>query len=276
MKIALTTFLTLLFAGILFAQDEKIGLDITLTYTRSADGSVTLQAEVYDEEEYEPVTDLEFQFISVAGEEEEVLGAAYSDENAMVVLSGIPFEKILRDMSDNMVFRLVGENDIYSGFSELQIRHVELSVNFKIEDSVKIVSVDLTGKDEDGETVGVEDGEVYFFVPRLYGDLAIGDVWTDEDGYDQMRFPTDIPGDESGNLTVIARITESEDFGSLEVRVVKDWGLPTMTEALDERELWSPNAPLWMVITFAILITGVFVHYIWVIVNLYRVKKLGR
>jgi hypothetical protein len=257
------------------AQDEKIGLDISMAYERIANGTVTITAEVYDEEEYEAVTDLEFQFYSV-GDENVSLGSAFSTEDAMVVLKGIPFDDILRDAGDNMTFRLVGENDEIYGSSELTIRHVDLNVNYEIVDSVKIASVQLTGKDDNGNSVGVPDGEVYFYVPRLFGQLSIGDVWTDDDGFDKMKFPTDIPGDEDGNLTVIAKIIESDDFGTIEVRTKVPWGVPSIAKSLKDRELWSPNTPMWMVITFAILITGVFVHYGWVLVNLVRINKLGK
>lgn len=269
------TFIIFFTNTILLAQD-KIGMDITLNYSRSADGTAILTAEVYDEEEYEAITDLEFAFYSIRDEEERLLGTAFSDEESMVRLEGISFENILRDESDYMTFRFAGENDMYAGMAEILIRHVDLVMNFELdEDSVKVLSVNLTGKDA-GEEVGIEDGEVYFFIPRLYGNLAIGDVWTDENGYDKMDFPVDIPGNEKGNLIVIARITESDEFGSIETREEINWGIPTSVEALDERQLWSPNAPRWMVITFAILITGVFAHYIWVIINLIRIKKMGR
>jgi hypothetical protein len=275
MKKASLTFALGFFMLVAFGQEEKISLDISMTYMRMADGTVTLTAEVYDEEEYEAVTDLEFQFYSM-GDEDVLLGSAFSNEDAMVTLSGIPFDNILRDPGDNMTFRLVGENEEIFGSSDLTIRHVDLKVNYDMVDSVKVVSVQLTGKDEEGNTVGVPDGEVYFYVPRLFGQLSIGDVWTDDDGYDKMNFPTDIPGDEEGYLTVIAKITESDEFGSLEVVSKVPWGVPSFAKSLKDRELWSPNTPMWMVITFAILITGVFVHYGWVLVNLYRLSKLGK
>ena len=53
---------------------DQIGLDMTLAYMRSHDGSVTLTAEVYDEEEYEPVLGLEFRFYSILEEERKLLG----------------------------------------------------------------------------------------------------------------------------------------------------------------------------------------------------------
>ncbi len=271
MKRLLFSFCTFSFLISISAQD-KIGLDITMMYSKGADGSIVLTAEVYDEEEYEAVMDLDFQFISVDVDSESLLGTSRSNEDAIVILSNIQMENILVGEESLMTFRITGENETYSGSHEIEVRYVDLDLNFDIVDSVKILSVNLTGSN--GE--GVEDGEIYFFVPRLYGDLPIGEVWTDEDGYDEMKFPTDIPGDENGGLTVIARIVESDDFGSIEVREEIDWGIPTATEALQDRNLWSPNAPLWMVITFAILITGVFVHYGWVVINLLKIKKLGR
>ena len=52
-------------------NSDKIALDINMAYFRNLDGSVTLRAEVYDEEEYEAVTNLEFVFYSIGKEKED-------------------------------------------------------------------------------------------------------------------------------------------------------------------------------------------------------------
>jgi hypothetical protein len=39
------------------------------------------------------------------------------------------------------------------------------------------------------------------------------------------------------------------------------------------RELWTPIAPLWMIITLIIMLTGVWAHYIYAIIQLVLIKR---
>ncbi|MFY0687914.1 MAG: hypothetical protein JXQ90_12155 [Cyclobacteriaceae bacterium] len=256
-------------------EDERIGLDMTLGYAIDANGIVTLRAEVYDEEEYEPVMDMDFKFFAISEDEELLLGTAQSNEEAIIELSDLSADEIPKSSSNLMTFKLVGENEQYFGELVKEVQHVSLRVAFELnDDSVQLVSVYLTSM-EDGVQVGVPDGEVYLFIPRLFGDLPIGDVWTDDDGYDKLKFPTDIPGDVDGNVEVIARIIDSDEMGSIESRNTSDWAKPKATNGEIPRALWSGRPPIWMIVTFNLLMIGVIAHYGWIVVNLLRIRKLG-
>jgi len=102
--------------------------------------------------------------------------------------------------------------------------------------------------------------------------LPIGDITTEENGKGEYKFPGDIPGGYDGELTVIGRIEENDKFGNVEAMYNTTWGVKKAEQlAKLPRALWSPDAPLWMVITFVVLMVGVWYHYILIIYKLIRI-----
>ena len=72
----------------------------------------------------------------------------------------------------------------------------------------------------------------------------------------------------------MAKLDENEVYGNLEAAVTQPWGTPVSDElkALP-RALWGTLPPLWMPITFLILMTAVWGHYIVIIFELFRLRK---
>ncbi|MCK5367862.1 MAG: hypothetical protein KAQ62_04895, partial [Cyclobacteriaceae bacterium] len=57
--------------------------------------------------------------------------------------------------------------------------------------------------------------------------------------------------------------------------IEEDKSLMTIQISIPTRALWHTNAPLWMIITLIILLVGVWGHYIFVIINLFKLKSLS-
>jgi len=86
--------------------------------------------------------------------------------------------------------------------------------------------------------------------------------------------PNNLPGDAQGNLTLIGRLDENETYGNLEASVVQKWGVAVSNKSQElPRALWSSHPPLWMLITFIILMTAVWGHYAIIIYELFRLRK---
>ena len=97
-----------------------------------------------------------------------------------------------------------------------------------------------------------------------------------ENGEFEYEFPTDIPGDDDGDLTVVVSIEDHDDFGNLIQEKSVNWGIhKTVPVKKVKNTLWSESAPLWMYIVLTILLVGVWANYIYTIVNLFRIKKEG-
>ena len=151
--------------------------------------------------------------------------------------------------------------------------------------AVKSISVRAYELGNSKDLSPVEDADVNFYVPRLFSDQLIGEG-SIRDGKCSIEFPENIAGDTIGNISLIARIEDHDNYGNVE-REIKDfrWGstqpieedksLMTIEITIPTRALWHTNAPLWMIVTLIILLTGVWSHYFYVIYQLFRMKKLS-
>lgn len=97
----------------------------------------------------------------------------------------------------------------------------------------------------------------------------------DEDGTGYIEFPTSIIGDSLGNVLVISRLEDHYDYGNVEVSGEINWAIPKklLTAEGPVRELWTPIAPLWMIITLIIMLSGVWGHYIYAIIQLIKIRR---
>ena len=50
------------------------------------------------------------------------------------------------------------------------------------------------------------------YVPRMFSLLPIGELTLDDTGTASVEFPSDLPGDKEGNMTIIAKFEENPDF----------------------------------------------------------------
>ncbi len=119
----------------------------------------------------------------------------------------------------------------------------KIVISFAEKDSVKQVTAKLTN----GDTV-VKGIDIHFYAKKSFGLLPLeGDnITTDENGEAGVDFPTDLPGDASGNVTVIARVEDDDKLGNVEAMKTINWGVPAKVEsAVPARALWSSgnNAP---------------------------------
>jgi hypothetical protein len=104
--------------------------------------------------------------------------------------------------------------------------------------------------------------------------MKIGEGSTDENGELSVEVPAGIPGDPKGNITLLAKLDESETYGNLEASVAQAWGKPVSNRTEDQpRALWSSHPPLWMLITFVVLMVAVWGHYLVIVIQLFRLRK---
>jgi hypothetical protein len=108
--------------------------------------------------------------------------------------------------------------------------------------------------------------------------LKIAAISLDSTGIGTAEFPKDIIGDSLGNLTVVASIEENEVYGNVMGKAENVWGLHKHLISPDRpsRELWTPIAPLWMIITLIIMLAGVWGHYIYAVIQLVMIKKTSK
>jgi hypothetical protein len=222
----------------------------------------------------------EIGFFFLEEGEEKSLGTVESGSNGKAVMKLEPALAIWMDEEGYMQFiaRLEDSDKFDAAEAELAIKDARLEIDFIIEEDERKILYKGFVTSADGEEGPLMDDDCYLYVPRMFSDMKIEDGWLEEDGTGRMIFPPDLIGDTLGNVEVIARIEEHYDYGNLEARGFTNWALPKHSEKREGpmRELWTPIAPLWMIITLIILLAGVWGHYLYAIIQLHKIKQAGK
>ena len=215
---------------------------------------------------------LKISFFQVTGDEEKGLGFLITDKMGKGVFNVKP-EAITPDKDGAVNFKAVfaGNNALESVEEELTIKRAKIEISPVKEDSLLTVQVKISDATSEQP---VSEATVGIFVKRLFRPLKIGEGTTDENGEASIEIPNNLPGNAKGEITLLARLDEDETYGYLEASAVEPWGV-SVSDALQKqpRALWSKNPPLWMLITFIILMTAVWGHYIVIIYELFRLRK---
>lgn len=256
---------------------EKPSTSIELVFTESNNRSKILTATVKTKIEgsYVGVPGASVNFYQKEAAPEQLIGTATSNEKGVATLV-VPLDKLDKNAHKNTYIAIFEDNE-----EEITIEEAVFEMTLTAEDSSRQIVVSLKSPDEKGELVPVKDAEVHLYVQRLFGllPLSADPETTDENGEATAEFPGDIPGDEAGNLVVVARIEEHEKFGNLEFRRKIPWGMTTVIDpARNERELWSSraNAPLYLIFIVNAMIFGIWGVIAYIVFQVFKINKIGR
>ena len=274
----------MILAGVLVFMTEPVhGQDLSKTrlslYSTQLPSSV-IQLDVKllgrVDKRYQPLSDCNVLFYNISTGENELLGEAKTDKRGLTKLK-------LEDTGDwelnedgLLVFsaEFEGKEGFKPSDNEVEIRRAILAYETFSDEAGNRIS--LKAKGADSLSAPLAEYEVKMSVPRMYSDLIVAEDYTDEEGNVEFEFPDGIPGDESGNLDLKVRILDADEYGNLEVNLSQKWGVPKEEVVEENRQLWSPDAPFWMVVTFAVLMLAVWAHFGIAGYNLYRLKSLGK
>jgi len=265
-----------------YAQEENTPLNVELTTWKYSDGSRTLidKVSITGENGNIPVGGLTITFLNAADGKEIVLGTATTAADGRAVFNVAANTKLLCNSAGIIQFLAKSEENGNYPASEtsLEVKDARIEIGFTEVDSTRKITYRGVIKNAKGEEEPLANMDVYFFVPRMFSMLKIVDGWLGEDGTGESDFPADLSGDSAGVVKIYARIEENADFGNLEASGTTGWALKkhgTNPEG-PQRELWTPIAPLWMIITLIIMLAGVWAHYIYAVVQLVLINKAGK
>jgi hypothetical protein len=268
--------LMVLFAVPAFSQEKTmISPYIQLQYFKNTDDQRVLKTSLtYSKNRMElPLPGMEISFYK-GGAGKELIATVVTDNKGIARLDlandiKLPAE---RDGMWALSSEYKGNDTIEAGISEITVKDVRLEMSLTEVDSIKTISISsFTG--ENGKEKPVSGEIVKIYVPRMFSLLPLGEITLDDTGSGTMEFPSDLPGDSLGIITIIAKYEENQSFGNVEKLSVLKWGVPTKySEPKFHRALWTKTAPKWMIYTLSILLAGVWGHYLFAIISLIRIK----
>jgi len=129
----------------------------------------------------------------------------------------------------------------------------------------------------------VKGVDVIVAIKRLDANLNVNETAsfsTDSTGTASADFKRDsILGDANGNITLVARVEDNDQFGNLYIEKTVPWGakfIPVNT--FDRRTLFATRdkAPVWLILMATSIIVAVWGILIGLVANLLKIKKLGQ
>jgi hypothetical protein len=202
------------------------------------------------------------------------LGEVITDSRGVAIFTCKP-EQLTTDAEGKLNFKasFAGKDSIESAEELVSVKRARLEITPVKEDSLLTVKVKLIDLSTGTETA-VPETDLGVFVNRLFSALKLGEGKTDESGEASIEIPNNLPGDAKGNITLLAKLDENEVYGNLEASVIQPWGTPVSDELKElPRALWSSHPPIWMMVTFIILMSAVWGHYLVIIIQLFRLRK---
>ena len=249
---------------------------ITFISVQKSDNSVDLKATVQAKISgtLTKLPGLKIEFTIGSDSLTKKLGDAITDSRGFVLFNCKP-ELLTTDAEGKLNFKasFAGKDSLEAVEEVVAVKRARLEITPVKEDSLLTVNVKLVDLSTGTETP-VPETDLGVFVNRLFSALKLGEGKTDESGEATIEIPNNLPGDDKGNITLLARLEENETYGNLEASVVQQWGTPVSSELKDlPRALWSPHPPIWMLVTFVILMSAVWGHYLVIIIQLFRLRK---
>jgi hypothetical protein len=256
----------------LFAQDEKkeevekTAARMSLSSTQLNGDTILLQTAIKTRREggLQSVPFEWVQFTMITDSITKQLGKALTDDKGVASLMiGINQLQVGEDSLWMFASSYEGNDSINSGEADLSIRQAGMVLAGEEQDSLNVLAVRLFNPADD---TPMAETEVKFYVKRHFSNLEIGEA--------TIEVIKNLPGDVKGNLVLIAKAEDLDEYGSVSAEIVKPWGVALAAD--DEkrtRELWSHSPPLWMIITFIVLMTVVWGHYIVIIYNLVKIRN---
>jgi len=249
--------------------------------TSTSDDSIQLKStlSIKHEEGATFLANAVIKFSVNMGETDKLIGQAKTNIQGTAVIKVPARNSFFRNESQLITFKAIyeGSEKYAAAEGESALKPAKLTVSFYEEDSVRYVKVEAVQLNADGKETPLGPADLTVSVPKMFSMLKLADISLDSTGTGTAEFPANIIGDSLGNLTVVASIEENEIYGNVTGNAITKWGLHKhlITPDRPSRELWTPIAPLWMIITLIIMLLGVWGHYVYAIIQLVRIKKAG-
>ncbi len=258
------------------AAEELISPSVDLISIQKGDSSVDLKATVKAKVDgkQRKLYGLKITFYQLTDSAETEVGKLVTDRNGIAIIN-VKAGQVLVNPDGTLRYKAVvsGPKNMEAGEGEVTVKRAMLVLTPVNEEGVFSVQLRLVDLSTGTETA-VPETAVGLFVKRSFLPLKIGEGTTDENGDATVEVANNLPGDPLGNITLLAKLDENETYGYLETASTQKWGIPVSNRIEDQpRALWSSHPPLWMLITFIILMTAVWGHYIVIVYELIRLRK---
>lgn len=211
---------------------------------------------------------------------ENMIAKVKTDENGKAKAFIPPSLKAAWDASAQHTFIVkAGREEVLSDFA---ITKARITLDTVTVDSVRSITATVM-KLENKNWVPAKDVEMKIGIQRQGGILTAGDAetyTTDSTGAATVEFKKDsLPGDQHGNIVLVAKVEDNDQFGNLLAEKKVSWGIAGKEDKnfFNQRTLWSTRfrTPVWLLGMAYSIFFSVWVTLIYLVFQLVKIKRLG-
>ena len=207
-----------------------------------------------------------------------------TDENGLakaIIPSGL--KNTWLNSANHNIIGVVEENkDFNKATSETAVTIARLSIDTSTDGKVKNIIASVSAF-KNNAWLPAKGVEMKVGINRLGGILSAGDeatYTTDSTGSVTVPLKKDsIPGDQKGNIILVAKVEDNDQYGNLIIEKTVPWGVSLKQEKnfFDQRTLWSTRfrTPIWLLFIAYFIGIGVWATIIYLILQIVKIKKLG-
>ncbi|MGB5322489.1 hypothetical protein [Lutimonas sp.] len=267
-----------------YAQEFKLSdYKMRFTFTTQKDTANNRQLDVSflaankkDRKDRIPVTEALIKFYHSGKDTLLLIGESKTNKQGIASMT-VP-ESMPLEMDEEGYFNFIAQFDKTESLKRqkksIQVKDLILDLNLTEQDSTQIVTLNAFTKDSLGNQISVEELDVVFSVGGMLSRLPLEEASV-EDGVYEFEMPSDIPGDLNGDFQLYAFVDDHDDFGTVLQSVKSNWGVFDDIVKPEKNKLWTEAAPIWMYVVLTFLLVGVWANYLYTIIKLWKIKKIG-
>ena len=170
--------------------NAQVPVEFELSYHK-VDDLIKFNVVAQDIEEYEPVSALTLEFINHSDDDSVVLGQALTNKDGIAILDSVPVSRIKLNKDNLMQFSIsvLADNRFTATENMFEFKDVRLDIDSDGQSPHGVLTVRAAERLSSGELEPIEDLDLYVYVPRMYGLLPVGEIYTEEGGIGSLKFP---------------------------------------------------------------------------------------
>ena len=233
---------------------------------------------------FEPINGIPVNVYFNEASEKNLLGKIITGSNGEGRVALPPSFKATWDSLNEFKFVAISDSSpgVESLSGDVTVKKAILVIDTTSSEGIRNVTGQLKEK-KGNEWVPVKDIEMKLGIKRMLSNLTAGDAesyTSDSSGIANAEFKHDsMPGDEKGNLVLVARVEDNDSYGNLVAEKSVPWGKAVKTDNsfFDKRTLWSTRTrtPIWLLVMAYSIVIGVWGTIIYLIMQIVKIKKIG-
>ncbi len=268
-------------------EAEKSPLKITLSYFTNNNELpyLTIVAKSKIDGKFQPVSGSEINLYldkDASGKGIGFIGKVTTDEKGKAATNIPPaLEKIWKSSPNHTFIAITDKTKQFDETNtELSIAKARIIIDTADDKNVTATLCEY----KENNWVPVKGVDIKLGIKRLGGDLQIGEeqsYTTDSTGKVKGEFKKiGIPGNETGNIVLVAKVEDNDQYGNLRIEKSVPWGAKFVAnkDFFQKTALWASrfHSPIWLLFLAYSIVIVVWGTLIYLVMLIIKIKKLGK